>query len=146
MVDETLEILRAAGRRGTEGIVLWLARRPLGDGSLIAEAFVPEHTAEVDVFRIPPTGMTALMVHLKARKLALAAQVHSHPAEAFHSRADDAWAIVCHEGALSIVVPQFAKGVTAANFLDRSASFCLSPDDRWLEVPAHDLPQYLMLT
>jgi len=35
----------------------------------------------------------------------VAAQVHSHPDEAFHSKGDDEWAIVRHEGALSIVVP-----------------------------------------
>src|SRR5258705_375865 len=96
LVDETLESLRAAGRRGTEGVVLWLAKRPLTDGVAIAEAYVPEHYAEVDVFRIPPSSMTAMMAHLRERKLGLAAQVHSHPNRAFHSRADDAWAIVRH--------------------------------------------------
>ncbi|MEI9922776.1 MAG: hypothetical protein WDN50_03620 [Bradyrhizobium sp.] len=84
LVEETLENLRAAGRRGTEGIVLWLAKRPLTDGSAIAEVYVPDHYAGVDVFRIPPSGMSAMMAHLRARKLGLAAQVHSHPQHAFH--------------------------------------------------------------
>jgi proteasome lid subunit RPN8/RPN11 len=145
LIDQTLESLRAAGRRGTEGVVLWLAKRPLADDAVIVETFVPEHTAEVDVFRIPPSGMSAMMAHLRARKLVLAAQVHSHPAHAFHSKADDAWAIVRHEGALSIVVPYFAAGVTARNFLERSATFRLSNDDRWLPVRPSELPERLEL-
>jgi hypothetical protein len=79
--------------------------------------------------------MTALMAHLRARKLGLAAQVHSHPGRAFHSEADDAWASVRHEGALSVVVPNFAAGVNVGNFLQSVATFRLSPDDRWLGEP-----------
>jgi proteasome lid subunit RPN8/RPN11 len=146
LVDETLESLRAAGRRCTEGVVLWLAKRPLTEGVAIAETYVPEHYAEVDVFRIPPSGMTAMMAHLRERKLGLAAQVHSHPHRAFHSRADDAWAIVRHEGALSIVVPDFAAGVTAANFLEMAATFRLSPTDQWIAVPQHELPDHLAIS
>jgi proteasome lid subunit RPN8/RPN11 len=146
LVDETLVNLRAAGQRGTEGVVLWLAKRPLIDVVTIVEAYVPEHSAEVDVFRIPPSGMAAMMAHLRARKLALAAQVHSHPGPAFHSCADDAWAIVRHEGALSMVVPDFAAGVTAGNFLDKAATFRLSPTDQWLVVRQHELVHYLAIS
>jgi len=60
-------------------------------------AFKPwSEYAKALVFRIPPSSMTAMMAHLRERKLGLAAQVHSHPNRAFHSRADDAWAIVRH--------------------------------------------------
>lgn len=146
LVAQTLESLRAAGQRGTEGVVLWLAKRSLVDGAVIVETFVPEYTARVDVFHIPPSGMSAMMAHLRTGKLALAAQVHSHPAHAFHSKADDAWAIVRHEGALSIVVPYFAAGVTAENFLEVSATFRLSADDCWLPVMPQELPLHLELS
>jgi hypothetical protein len=39
----------------------------------------------------------------------LIAQVHSHPNEAYHSEADDEYAIVTAEGGLSFVVPNFGK-------------------------------------
>jgi len=39
--------------------------------------------------------------------LRLIAQVHSHPGEAYHSRADDRYAIVTAEGGFSLVVPDF---------------------------------------
>ncbi|WP_445220491.1 hypothetical protein ACKWRH_10750 [Bradyrhizobium sp. Pa8] len=146
LIEQTLASLRDAGQRGTEGVVLWLAKRPPVQGAVIVEAFIPEYTARADVFRIPPSSMTALMAHLRTQKLALAAQVHSHPQLAFHSKADDAWAIVRHEGALSVVVPYFARGVTAESFLKETATFRLSADDRWLPVSPHDLPRHLELS
>lgn len=146
LVEDTLVSLRAAGQRGTEGVVLWLAKRPLANAAVITETLVPEHAAEVDVFHIPPSGMSSMMAHLRTRKLALAAQVHSHPGRAFHSKADDAWAIVRHEDALSIVVPNFAAGVTAHNFLEMTTTFRLSADDRWLPVAPHELAQRLTLS
>ena len=44
---------------------------------------------------------------LAASGLRLIAQVHSHPQEAYHSEADDRYAIVTAEGGLSLVVPDF---------------------------------------
>ncbi|MBB4374426.1 proteasome lid subunit RPN8/RPN11 [Bradyrhizobium sp. cir1] len=146
LIDETLESLRKAGREGTEGVVLWLAARPLASDTAIQQVFVPEYFARKDVFRIPPSGMTALMSHLRTQKLALAAQVHSHPGRAYHSLADDAWAIVRHEGALSIVVPDFAMHATSHNFLEGSETYCLSSADKWLHVPKREISDYLRIT
>lgn len=146
LVDETLKELRTAGQAGSERVVLWLAPRPLSAMPVIAEIYVPEQEAEVDYFHIPPSGMTALMTHLRKRKLALAAQVHSHPGKAFHSRADNKWAIVRHEGALSIVVPNFAAKTTASNFLMAVAVFRLSRDDQWVQVEAEAVQKCLQLT
>jgi len=81
LVDETLDELRAGGREGIERVVLWLSPRPLSTAPIIVEAYVPEQEADADYFRIPPSGMTALMTHLRERRLVLAAQVHSHPAD-----------------------------------------------------------------
>jgi hypothetical protein len=39
----------------------------------------------------------------------LAAQVHSHPTEAYHSGTDDTYPIVTMRGGLSVVVPDFAR-------------------------------------
>jgi proteasome lid subunit RPN8/RPN11 len=146
LVDDTLKELRAAGRRGKERVVLWLSPRPLVAGPAVAEVYVPEQEAEVDYFRIPPSGMKALMTLLRERKLALAAQVHSHPKKAFHSHADDEWAIVRHEGALSIVVPHFAADTDVENFLSSAAIFRLTSADKWVEVEREAIGEFLQLT
>ena len=138
LVDLTLDRLRKAGQRRRECIVLWLGRR---DGELIwvEDAYLPPQAAKADMFHISPMGMTALHAELRRHRLMVAAQVHSHPREAFHSKADDRWAIVRHEGALSLVVPNFAIGTTASTFLDETRVYQFSALAQWIEVPRLDL-------
>lgn len=140
LVDATLGHLREAGRRRIECVVLWLGRRG-SDEITIAEAYRPLQAAKEDMFHIPPAGMTALHDQLRRHRFMVAAQVHSHPYHAFHSVADDRWAIVRHEGALSLVVPDFATDTTASNFLDQSKVFRFSADAQWVEVARHELQQ-----
>lgn len=146
LVDKTLDALREGGREGVERVVFWLGRRAASGDAAIVEIHVPQQEAAEDYFRIPPDSMIAFMNHLRRARLVLLAQVHSHPGEAFHSPADDRWAVVGHEGGLSIVVPQFAAAVTAANFVAEAAVFRLTKDDRWLRVSTDDLPDILRIT
>lgn len=133
IVSSTLAMLRAAGATGKECVVLWLSSRR-DDRRLIVDAHRPEQIAELDRFWIPAASMDALMDHLREHRLSLVAQVHSHPHEAFHSSADDKYAIVRHVGALSIVVPDFAVGVNSNNFTDKAAFFALDVNNRWNEI------------
>lgn len=133
IVHQTLAHLREAGAQRCECVVLWLARRR--DGQLTVEqGYRPLHHAKADMFHIPREGMAALHAELRKTRLMVAAQVHSHPREAFHSDADDRWAIVRHEGALSLVVPDFAAHTRPDNFLDDTKVFRFSAAAEWLEV------------
>src|SRR5689334_1741873 len=86
VLDRTLTFLRDAGaERQAEGVVLWLGTRASASTS-IQECYVPEQEAEYDFFRIPPSGMAALLRHLGETRRFVAAQLHSHPRDAFHSR------------------------------------------------------------
>lgn len=136
IVEETLESLRAAGRAGNEGVALWLASRQAAASGVsdIVRCYVPRHSAEEDRFWIPKDAMHEMMEYLFKNKLRLAAQVHSHPGEAFHSLADDRWALPSQPGALSIVVPDFAVTATAANFIVQAAIYCLSKEAKWKAV------------
>lgn len=134
VVNTTLAHLWEAGGRCCECVVLWLGRRR--EGRIIVEqAYRPVHRAEADMFHIPREGMVALHAELRRSRLMVAAQVHSHPRQAFHSDADDRWAIVRHEGALSLVVPDFATHTRLDNFLDQTKVFRFSASAEWLEVP-----------
>ncbi len=146
LIDTTLAELRAGGREGVERVVFWLGRRTSDGNADIAEVHLPEQEAAADYFRIPPESMIAFMAHLRRSRLVLLAQVHSHPHEAFHSKADDKWAVVRHEGGLSIVVPSFAADMRAADFEAASAVFRLTSDDRWLRVERDELPERLLIT
>ena len=132
-LDETIDHFRAAGRIQKECVVFWLVPRQ-ADAMRIVEVYRPQQEAHADQFWIPPDAMAVLMRHLRDSKLKLAAQVHSHPHEAFHSYADDRWAVIRHAGALSIVVPDFAAHTDASNFMQEAKFYQLSRDDRWLEV------------
>jgi hypothetical protein len=133
VIQDTLFSLQEAGRRRSEGVVLWLGTRTDTD-TRVVEAYVPEQEAARDYFRIHPKAMSELVTHLGATGTFVAAQVHSHPREAFHSLADDEWAIVRHLGALSLVLPLFAAHTTVANFLKHVAIFSLNSENEWLEV------------
>ncbi len=129
----TLRQLREAGTRRCECIVLWLGR--LTNGVIrVEEAYVPLHEAREDMFHIPPASMATLHAYLRKHRLMVAAQVHSHPREAFHSLADDRWAIIRHEGALSLVLPYFAASTTPLNFGDEVKVYRFSDAAEWVEV------------
>jgi proteasome lid subunit RPN8/RPN11 len=138
VVAKTITSLRIAGARKHEQVVLWLGRRT-SSHITVEEAFVPLQEAEADYFHIPSEGMTALLQHLGERRQMIAAQVHTHPHEAFHSAADDRWAIVRHEGALSLVVPRFCEDTDVGSFVRDAALFRLSPDNDFIEVPSSDV-------
>jgi proteasome lid subunit RPN8/RPN11 len=133
IVAATISALQDAGRSGNEGIVLWLGKRE-GGTVQIAQAYVPAHVARRDRFHIQPEGMKALQAHLRSHRWMIGAQVHSHPELAFHSRADDEWAIVRHVGALSIVAPFFARELSVPTFLSDCATYELDAANRWQEV------------
>lgn len=143
IIAETLDHLQHAGKQAKECVVLWLARGAEPD-MRVERVYRPMQHAAADIFRIPAQGMRQLMDTLAADGLMIAAQVHSHPREAFHSRADDEWAIIRHENALSLVLPDFALLTPQARFADHAKVFRLSAANRWTELQSKEVPQWLL--
>lgn len=133
LIDETLAHLREGGSQNCETVVLWLGTERDGVAA-VHEVYRPEQEVEVDRFRLPAHSVRAMMGRIRETRLHIVAQIHSHPGRAFHSKADDAWAIVRRVGAISIVVPFFAQGADRSNFGDRSATYQLNNANRWAEV------------
>jgi hypothetical protein len=112
VVTATLETLQAYGAHGYEGLVLWLGE--IGDRSArVLRALIPEQNpiSREDGVGYFVEGDTLFRLNraLASSGLRLIAQVHSHPTIAYHSEADDRYAIVTAEGGLSLVVPNFGK-------------------------------------
>lgn len=139
IVRVTVEELQQAGHAHRERVVLWLGRQK-ADTIAVETVFGPIQEAAQDYFHIPRVGMVALLAHLREYRLMVAAQVHSHPDNAFHSRADDAWAIVRHVGALSLVLPFFGLQTSVETFVHDAAVFELLPDNHWYQVPSSQVP------
>jgi hypothetical protein len=107
-----LEAMRASGSRGCELLVLWLGEidAELGEARVL-QAFIPKQKPiqSEDGVGYFVSGETLFLMNraLSETGLRLIAQVHSHPKEAFHSEADDRYAIITANGGFSLVVPNF---------------------------------------
>ncbi len=111
-IEQMLETMREFGSHGWEVLVLWLGEIEPGQGKArVIQAFVPKQkpiSSENGVgYFVGGETLFQLNRDLSETGLRLVAQVHSHPREAFHSEADDRYAIVTAEGGLSLVVPDF---------------------------------------
>lgn len=144
-VEHTLWHLQEAGQKGTECVVLWLGRQ---EDTIIQvqQVYRPTQVARPKMFYIPLDSMNAIMSEISSKRLMIAAQVHSHPFGAFHSNADDAWAIVRHEGALSLVIPCFALNTSRENFMEDAKLFRLTPKNKWCEVSREEIEQWLVIS
>ncbi|WP_372522448.1 Mov34/MPN/PAD-1 family protein [Sulfuricaulis sp.] len=113
-IDQMLETMREFGSHGWEVLVLWVGEIEPNTGKAhVIQAFVPKQKAissEDGVgYFVNSETLFELNRNLSETGLRLIAQVHSHPREAYHSEADDRYAIVTVEGGLSLVVPDFGR-------------------------------------
>lgn len=110
IVSRTGAALQAFGARGFEGLVLWAGTILNGDARVVQGIVPPQHPVRDEHgvgYFVEGESLFELNVHLHRIGLLLLAQVHSHPAEAYHSEADDRYAIVTAEGGYSLVAPDF---------------------------------------
>jgi hypothetical protein len=139
LLAEARAFFEDCGTRGHEGTAM-IKNGPAGPELVIPDQQPwrgPGGGVSVEVTR---RGQMQLAVGLGPDDLYVA-RIHSHPAEAFHSRADDANPVLTHEGALSVVVPFFGlglrRGLDACAVLrrekDRWRPLPVGPDrDRWI--------------
>jgi len=142
LVAASLEALQDVGRQQRECVILWLATRE-PTAIRVVDLYKPDQRAAEDFFQIPARSMRALFDVLRTRGLMVAAQIHTHPMSAFHSAADDRWAIVRHVGALSIVLPYFAQNTTPVTFFRDAAVFSLSKENEWVLVDPDDMESHI---
>lgn len=146
VLEDTIAALRRGGRLGEERVVLWLSGAASRPPAPVLQVYEPEQVADVDFFRLPPHSMRALMGHLGRTRRRIVAQVHSHPGRAYHSDVDAEWAIIRHEGALSLVLPSFACATTMSNFLDQVMTYEFSTGAEWVLRPNHGADARIRVT
>lgn len=144
LVEGTGEALRSLGDRGFEALVLWLGK--VSDGvATVVEAFVPDQHPIRDEtgvgYFVDGESLFALNVHLHREGLLLLAQVHSHPGEAYHSSADDRYAIVTTEGGYSLVAPDFG-----AAFAIPSCAIYRLEDGEWGPLPEREVGRQIRIS
>jgi hypothetical protein len=139
VIAETGQALAEIGEDGVEGVVVWVAREPVGRDVEVIRAVVPGQVAlrseEGLAVMIPDWAVSELIYGLEDGTY-IPIRVHSHPQAAYHSTTDDLNRLLSHRGAISIVVPNFARD--RMNLGDCSVNE-LGDDFRWRELPAEEV-------
>ena len=136
VLDETIGFLREAGADGCEGFVLWGGTSVSSEAFRFTSALVPhQHAIKSEkglLVYVDGEALFTINKTLHERQEILGGQVHTHPSSAYHSSTDDHFPMVTVLGALSIVVPDFAKN--APNDIGSWAWYRLQDYGNW--VPA----------
>lgn len=114
-----------------EGIVFWAGRRESPD-QLIAAAVVPAAVHGVGFVHVPAGAVGAAAAKARSARLAVLAQVHSHPGLfTDHSDGDDRMVLLPYEGMFSIVVARYGDGGVTHR---EGAGLHQYQDGRWVKV------------
>lgn len=104
--------LRESGEEGLEAVVLWIGYARDSATAVVAQPYFPEQVAyrgpDGVAVEVTQDGLARLISSLPPGNFVLC-RVHSHPREAYHSQTDDLNLLIGHPGAISIVVPNFAR-------------------------------------
>jgi len=146
LLHQTLEVVRAAGRDGSEAFVTW-GGRVSDDGNTVSftSCMVPRQTAHKTpqglLVTVDGEALFELNRELYKRGELLAAQVHSHPEDAYHSDTDDCFSLVTLTGALSIVIPRF--GIDGLNNFKGWAWYRMAGQSNWSLLDSDDKIQII---
>jgi hypothetical protein len=135
VLDATREHVRSRGTVGEEAALCW-AGTVQGRSAIITTALVFASAGRQGHTQITAAATGLLYAHCHARGLTLLAQVHSHPADAFHSAIDERLPHSAERGFLSLVVPNLG----ACSFVEFD-SWCVFEQVRyeiWREWPADE--------
>ena len=140
---EALDHLRKVGRRRVEGVALWAGVRDGADFHVRLTIVPQQYAGSVEdglIYVVPGEELHRISILLYEQGLTLAAQIHSHPTEAFHSDTDDAYPIVTVLGGVSVVVPDFARDNLDVNLW---AVFRLLPGQGWVGLTPRERAEFI---
>lgn len=133
------DLLAEIGVEGFEAVVVWVGRWSGPSLGEVEAVWRPgqvcrrsEHGVGVEV---PGEAISALISALGPDMLVLA-RVHTHPGCAYHSEVDDGNMLVAHQGAISIVIPDFARDPIE---LARCSVNELRHGEGWTELTAEEV-------
>jgi len=136
VVSETIDFLREVGRSGSEGFVLWGGKVEGRTRFRYTNAIIPEQRALSTehglIVIVDGEELFRVNKSLYGREEILGGQVHTHPTSAYHSDTDDHYPLVTLIGALSVVVPDFARN--APNDIKVWAWYRLKKYGRWAPI------------
>lgn len=140
ILAQTLAFLRKVGASKLEGFVLWGGLIESSTTFRFTRALIPEQEAfqTEEGLLVVVRGDALFRVNKELNECGevLGAQIHSHPTSAYHSDTDDHYPLVTLSGALSIVVPDFARN--APEDMARWAWYRLAQYGQWTPLNNND--------
>lgn len=145
VLADSREMLRERGELGLEAVVVWVGEVVDETTAQILAAVRPGQIAyrseEGCAVEVPPEALSELIAALP-RDVYVLARLHTHPADAYHSKVDDSNMLISHNHAISIVVPNFARD-------DLDLSSCSVNELRhgrgWLELPPAEVAERFLV-
>ena len=145
VVADTHAALAERGAEGFEAVVVWVAREQQRADVEVLQAVVPPQIAlrgeDGLAVMIPDWAVSELITSLPPGTY-IPIRVHSHPRDAFHSSTDDLNRLLSHRGAVSIVVPDFAR---AALDLGGCSVNELGTDFEWRELDPDEIARRFLI-
>lgn len=141
VAERTLSQLRRYGKRGLEARVLW-AGTPVDERTVrIDRSVLPQQKCTPWLTIVEHPEILRVCRELYDHGLTLVGQVHTHPAETFHSDIDDDEPITTQRGSLSVVVPNY--GDDPVGDLEHWAVYRLGEDGWGLVEPTSSILELL---
>jgi hypothetical protein len=137
----TVDSLRITGQGRKEAVALWQGRVVSDTLAEVTKLIVPTQITGARHFNIPLDERLRIMDDLNRVGEFILIQLHTHPREAFHSQADDQYAVTKHLHALSIVIPNFGMQWTG-RFSETSVNVNFG-GGVWRELPPADVDRLL---
>lgn len=113
ILAETIPVLQEVGKAGYEGFALWGGVHVDAEIFRFTRVIIPQQRAFVTSrgLLVMVDGQALFEVNrtLYQSGELLGGQVHTHPTSAYHSSTDDHYPLVTLLGALSVVIPDFAR-------------------------------------
>lgn len=131
-LETTQTVLRQLSGGERESLVLWAGRATSPTTATVSELIVPDTMASRLRLDVSMHERIAVAEHVRAERLLVFADLHTHPATAFLSELDRSRPFSVRAGFYAIVVPDFAL----RRPLDGWAMFESTPGD-WEEVSVY---------
>ena len=107
--------LREGSARGNEALVFW-AGIPIGQSAYITELLIPMCHSSYNRLVVPQDERSAVLAHIRTRRLLVFADLHTHPGAAYLSEADRVRPFSNRPGFYAVVVPNFATGMPGSGW------------------------------
>ncbi len=145
LVENTRVLLAGPGEAGFEAAALWLGSVLSEVEARVEEVYFPRQivyrTAYGLAVEIPLEEWTDLALRLPTGLFVLA-KLHTHAGAAYHSDVDAANPYLCHEGAISITVPNFAQAPLGGL---EECSVNVLRQGRWRELSRAEIRQMIII-